>query len=339
MKKDKYNFLWAAWLLLTLLYEVFIPLIGDVAAGDTKDWIQKKLDSILVPMPRAGYIPLFLLLLTGVTHLIMKSNDNKNLSAQVEKLQTDLETAAGRVDNYQDYLLMNPLERVVVTKENEKLNMIKDKMERFVPTHDKLLGIQIFSYNISATYFYAKRVIEEVDNISSWTGKEYSVDPIARDEFYAATYSIDKSKMIAFIKKYSSVISRIPKDNLSEKNVFQFACINVITELLHQLGHKEPIYLPAGYSTKLYSINKRIGILESILFLIATNHQRVYIFRKTTGDSQKNGRSYLAHHLYISGQAHVALFIFDRMPAHEVLRNAVNMEKTADMFLKTLANR
>jgi hypothetical protein len=89
----------------------------------------------------------------------------------------------------------------------------------------------------------------------------------------------------------------------------------------------------------MYKVNKRIGIIEAILYITCTNPQKFYIFEKKYGDIEKLGRYYFNLQYTVDNQPHILLFTFDKLIKDDV-KNGNNIDlvlsKKAEEFLNSL---
>lgn len=311
------------------------PIVSDVMLGDSKQAIEEWLTPYLKPLPPAAWIPLVLLIVFMLVHFGIKLSELKKVEDELEGEKSKVDSLEKRLAIYQDHAIQNPRKVVAATKQDEKLDLIKEKMAAYVRGSQYLIGIQIFNYTMNTGQIYVERTAEFVDNITSWTGKAYIIDSKTQRQFNLA---VRTKREQAFIDQYSQVVATASKESLNDMHVFQYACLNVASKLLEARNIKHKLQFDIRRRDELFEINDRIGILESILYIDATNRQGGYIFRKQGGDFRKRGRFYLAYPMKIDLQPHVALFIFDKTISDGVTMDklAPAMHTIADDFFEVL---
>jgi hypothetical protein len=310
LKSNKAVIISFSLFLISLLWSFVYPIISDVVLGDTKELINNMVSPYLKPMSARGYIPLILLLIAVIFQAYQLFLDKEELENKVTRLEEEKEQLEKRLKTYIDKSVLKPSIHIVSNRKEDKLAFIKSKMEAFVSREPYVKGIQLYEYSLSTNKVHIKRVVEFVDDVSSWDSVTLNFRPNLLQEFHKA---IQRGEEKEFIKKCEYEINSLNVNDISEHNIFQFALMNVAIHLLSD--KKIKVFPRINYNIKreMYKRNKRIGIIEAIVYITYTGSENYYIFEKKYGDAEKVGRYYFTLPYTINNEPHIMLITFDKV--------------------------
>lgn len=322
--------------IITLLGGFLYPIVSDVVLGDTKDVINDMVSPYLKPMSPRGYIPLILLLITVILKAYQLSLEKESLENKINRLEEEKVQLLKRLETYIDKRVLKPSIHIVSNRKEDKLAFIKSKMEAFVKREPYVKGIQLYEYSLSTNKVHIKRVVEFVDDVSSWDSVTLNFQPNLLREFHNA---IQRGEEKEFIKKCEYEINSLNDEDINDHDIFKFVLMNVA---IHLLSKKEKVFPRINVSNvyKMYRRNKRIGIIEAVIYITYTNSEDYYIFEKKYGDSEKVGRYYFTLPYTINNEPHIMLITFDKV-IKEISKsgNIVNvLSERVESLLNTLEN-
>lgn len=307
--------------------------------GPYKDKVDSLVSKYLKPMPAAGYMVLILLTINIIYFAYQLWNEKDQLENDKQELEKDVKELKLRAEKLQDERILRkpPLITISSRTEEDKLLYLQKMMQNFVNHHSYVDGLQLYEYSRGGrSGISINRVIEYVDNISSWQNAFLKVNITLHREFQEAL-KLGKEK--EFIEKYCHVLNYTEPDNLTEEHVYQYALVNVANQCLVNKGESFRFRLNYLVENKLFELNKRIGIFEALIYFELTEKPSGYIFQKRHGDRSKQGRYYLTLEYSVNEKIYLMLFTFNKdiTQGKRQVPNIETLLRIAEEFFETLA--
>lgn len=327
MKTSKVQITFILLLMSSIVIPFFYNILSDVLLGNAIDKIDVYVTKFFKPVSPVGVTVLILLLANIVifsynlwrqksalenNNLILK-DEEKYLRRRIEQI-TDSEI-----------LLKSEPKLDWPLNKSKKIAYIENQMVNFVDGKWYIKGIQLYDFSVKLNEIRISRVVEYIDNISSWDHIHFNIDSELFLEFNKAVKNKHEKE---FVKKYVSHLNSLHLNEISLEHTYQYAFINVANQLMKDRGEVANINIHFLTEIKLFTYNKRIGILEAMIYLTLTE-ETGYIFKKKYGDVSKKGRYYLTILFFIDGKPHLMVFIFEKN-----VKDLSDNKKIDDILLK-----
>lgn len=337
MKKYKVSIISFTITFLIILWNLLYPIVSDVALSDTKEGINTFLSSYLKPMSPSVYIPFILLVVSLIIFSYQLWTNQDVLKERIKELEGDNKELNRRVDNLTDERITKPQVRIVTDTKEQKIYFLEEKMKTFVNKEKYINGIQLYEYSVSNKDIRIGRVAEFIDDVSSWETISMKTNATIYKKFKLAKTN---HTLKAFIESCKQHLNSVPVDNLGDQHIYEYALMKVAARILGDQGEQIYSTINSRLESQLFRLNKRIGIIEAILYIEETNPINFYIFQKRFGDREKYGRYYFNNLYTVNEQPHILLVTFEKEikdssgkgPIQEILKEKV------EEFLTLLEN-
>ncbi|WP_175639166.1 hypothetical protein [Metabacillus schmidteae] len=308
MKKlSKFTFL---LFLLMVLWNFLYPVISDVLLGDTKDQISKVITPYLKPIAASFYIPLILLLISVIFFAYTLWNEKEALQEELDDANEKIDQLENRIGNLTDSKVSKPQFTIVSDSKCSKLKFLEEKMKIFVNNERNINGIQLYEFSLTSKEIRIERAVEYINDVSSWDNITLRINSQLYTQFKEA---INNRKLKKFINDCQSTLDSKDSLSLNDNDLYQYCLMKAAVRILTDNGEK--VYnssINIKVENNLFKMNKRIGIIEAIIYIKETNDLNFYIFKKRYGDLEKFGRYYFNALYSVNNKPHILLFTFDK---------------------------
>ncbi|WP_100408039.1 hypothetical protein [Bacillus solitudinis] len=325
-----------AFLSVPILF--IVRVFAEAFVGYKFSAIIQSIHEKLPMLPPDIYIFLLLLLIGTIFFAFQLWTERDALKEHVEQLHEENKELKNRISSITDKRISQPMIHLAARDTKDKLIYLKDKMETMVNAETYVNGIQLYKFTLTTKKVDIKRVVEYVNDISSWDSASIQIISSVSNEFGQVV--TNPPKLTAFVSKYVEDLNAKKQDDIVQTDCYKYAILNVASQILNDQGIQINNKINYRNEWAMFNKNKRIGIIEAVLYIKATNSLNYYIFEKRHGDREKLGRFYFNTLYYVNDEPYILLITFDKDISHltkrrEPVKNVLT--KKSEEILNSLA--